>query len=218
MELAGLSVAQAVHKAHPIQLPRKVLVLAGPGNNGGDGLVAARHLHFFGYQIIGVYYPKQKQTPLFTGLETQLRRLHVPLLAEPAELKAAFAECSHVVDALFGFSFKGTVRAPFDQAIELLRARDRTKTYVTSVDIPSGWDVDEGPVPANGPTFTPDSLVSLTAPKRAAHRFLELGTPGEIRRHFVGGRFVDEDLAKKYDFEVPDYEGVDQVVEVSSKL
>lgn len=212
MELAGLSVAQAVYKCHPKQLPRKVLVLAGPGNNGGDGLVAARHLHLFGFQIVGVYYPKRKQSPLFNGLETQLRRLHVPLLAEPAELTAAFGECSHVVDALFGFSFKGTVRAPFDQAIELLRTRDSKNKFVTSVDIPSGWDVDEGPVAANGPNFTPDALVSLTAPKHAAEKFVELGNG--VSRHFVGGRFVDHDLAQKYGFDVPDYEGVDQVVEV----
>lgn len=48
MELAGLSVACAVAE----QTERsKVLVLVGPGNNGGDGLVAARHLHHFGYQV-----------------------------------------------------------------------------------------------------------------------------------------------------------------------
>ena len=53
MELAGLSVAQAVHAeyghvcgAHSEKI--KVLVLCGPGNNGGDGLVAARHLNHFG--------------------------------------------------------------------------------------------------------------------------------------------------------------------------
>jgi hydroxyethylthiazole kinase-like uncharacterized protein yjeF len=49
MELAGLSVACAVAKEQ--SAPSKVLVLAGPGNNGGDGLVAARHLHHFGYQV-----------------------------------------------------------------------------------------------------------------------------------------------------------------------
>lgn len=49
MELAGLSVACAVSAERTA--PAKVLVLAGPGNNGGDGLVAARHLHHFGYQV-----------------------------------------------------------------------------------------------------------------------------------------------------------------------
>jgi hydroxyethylthiazole kinase-like uncharacterized protein yjeF len=49
MELAGLSVACAV--AAESSVGSRVLVLAGPGNNGGDGLVAARHLHHFGYQV-----------------------------------------------------------------------------------------------------------------------------------------------------------------------
>lgn len=49
MELAGLSVACAVH-AEASQAA-KILVLAGPGNNGGDGLVAARHLHHFGHHV-----------------------------------------------------------------------------------------------------------------------------------------------------------------------
>ena len=49
MELAGFSVAVALTKAYPFALgkPRNVLVCCGPGNNGGDGLVAARHLKMF---------------------------------------------------------------------------------------------------------------------------------------------------------------------------
>ena len=51
MELAGLSVAQAVATEYPRESKPRVLVVAGPGNNGGDGLVAARHLHHFGYIV-----------------------------------------------------------------------------------------------------------------------------------------------------------------------
>jgi len=50
MELAGLSCAEATATAFP-ERSRKVLVVAGPGNNGGDGLVAARHLTHFGYTV-----------------------------------------------------------------------------------------------------------------------------------------------------------------------
>ena len=51
MELAGLSVASAVRAEYPPASCARVLVIAGPGNNGGDGLVAARHLHHFGYTV-----------------------------------------------------------------------------------------------------------------------------------------------------------------------
>lgn len=64
MELAGLSVAQATHDfiekqlnlSDPSQV--RILTVCGPGNNGGDGIVAARHLKFFGYQST-LIYPKQ---------------------------------------------------------------------------------------------------------------------------------------------------------------
>jgi len=44
MELAGLSCSEAVAAAFPVAIHRRVLVVCGPGNNGGDGLVCARHL------------------------------------------------------------------------------------------------------------------------------------------------------------------------------
>lgn len=60
MELAGLSVAVALTKAYPVceGQPKKVLVCCGPGNNGGDGLVAARHLEMFVrlLNVIKLYY------------------------------------------------------------------------------------------------------------------------------------------------------------------
>ena len=62
MELAGLSVAQAVHEVYH-ESCKTVLVHCGPGNNGGDGLVAARHLSMFGFSVeilIPVIKPKFK--------------------------------------------------------------------------------------------------------------------------------------------------------------
>ena len=51
MELAGLSVASAINCEYSAEAYPRVLVIAGPGNNGGDGLVAARHLTHFGHQV-----------------------------------------------------------------------------------------------------------------------------------------------------------------------
>ena len=61
MELAGLSCAHAVAKAFPERRGKRVMVLCGPGNNGGDGLVCARHLTMLGYEPI-IHYPKRSAT------------------------------------------------------------------------------------------------------------------------------------------------------------
>lgn len=196
MELAGLAVAQVVYKVHPKDQGNRVFVLVGPGNNGGDGLVAARHLSLLGYDPF-IYYPKKSKGELFQRLETQLRQMNIPFTED---LENGFAKADHIIDALFGFSFKPPLREPFPAVIDKL---SKTKIPVTSVDIPSSWDVDRGPSDDN--MFSPTYLVSLTAPKPAARYFKG--------RHFVGGRFISQKFASKFDFEVPKYPGLDHCVE-----
>ena len=125
MELAGLSVAEAVHDAYSRELHARVLCVCGPGNNGGDGLVAARHLWHFGYTPT-VVYPKRPQKPLFVNLSTQMEMLGIPLLDDLPSLD----EHDVIVDAVFGFSFSGAVRPPFGSILERIicakaRARPR---------------------------------------------------------------------------------------------
>ena len=80
---------------------------------------------------------------------------------------------------------------------------------VTSVDVPSGWGVDEGP---GGEEWRPEGLVSLTGQKGCA-RWI-----GGETRHFVGGRFVSERVKGMFGLEwLPEYEGVEQVVEVDEE-
>ncbi|KAI9743370.1 MAG: hypothetical protein M1818_003216 [Claussenomyces sp. TS43310] len=220
MELAGLSVSQAgssprgaqcflwpffnhdsVYRLHPPSRGRRILVACGPGNNGGDGLVAARHLWHYGYEP-SIYYPKQSKNELYQRLATQLKHLEIPFVDD---FPGALRSTDHVVDAIFGFSFSGEIREPFPSVIEAL---ERTKVPVTSVDAPSSWNIEEGP-PKSGPgkDFNPAALVSLTAPKPLVKFF--------NGRHFIGGRFVSPDIAQKYDLEIPEYNGIDQIVEVS---
>ena len=86
MELAGLSCACAVAKLAPA--PCRVLLICGPGNNGGDGLVAARHLYHFGYEA-QVVYPKRSKGALFDNLVAQQEQLGIPVLSElPPDVSA----------------------------------------------------------------------------------------------------------------------------------
>ncbi|XP_018055382.1 PREDICTED: NAD(P)H-hydrate epimerase isoform X2 [Atta colombica] len=150
MELAGQSCAVAIARSYPLSLDsedvssNRVLVCCGPGNNGGDGLVCARHLKLFGYSP-EIYYPKRTNNELYQRL------LH---------------QCVENVDALLGFSFRPPVREPFVHIIDMLKS---TSVPICSVDIPSGWDVERGPPEAGG--IKPQMLISLTAPKMCASKF-----------------------------------------------
>ncbi|XP_004629787.1 NAD(P)H-hydrate epimerase [Octodon degus] len=195
MELAGLSCATAIAKAYPAaamsKSPPAVLVICGPGNNGGDGLVCARHLKLFGYQPT-IYYPKKPNKPLFTALVTQCQKMDIPFLSEmPSEPMMIDELYELVVDAIFGFSFKGDVREPFRSILSVLH---ELTVPIASIDIPSGWDVEKG----NSGGIQPDMLISLTAPKKSATQFTG-------RYHYLGGRFVPPTLEKKYQLNLPPY-------------
>merc|ERR1719335_1877740 len=104
MELAGLSVACAAAEFWPLErCAGNLLLVCGPGNNGGDGLVAARHLHHFGYKP-RVVLPKRTDRQIFTNLVCQLEMLAVLVDAAMPETLSAF---DGVVDCIFGFSFSG---------------------------------------------------------------------------------------------------------------
>ncbi|KAF3976493.1 hypothetical protein CMV_000317 [Castanea mollissima] len=210
MELAGLSVAESIAEVYKPSEYKRVLAICGPGNNGGDGLVAARHLYHFGYKP-SVCYPKRTPKPLYSGLVTQLESLSVPFLSVedlPLDLSKDF---DILVDAMFGFSFHGTPRPPFDDLIQrLVSLRDHDQTHqkppvIVSIDIPSGWHVEEGDIGGEG--IKPDMLVSLTAPKLCAKKFCG-------PHHFLGGRFVPPSIADKYKLCLPPYPGTSMCVRI----
>jgi len=202
MELAGLSCSQAAYKVHPPSKGAKVLVACGPGNNGGDGLVCARHLHHYGYTPT-IYYPVQTSAELFARLVTQLKNLDIPFTDD---FESALSSTDLVIDAIFGFSVRLPIKAPFDSVIT---AMEKTDKPVLAIDTPSSWDVEGGPQPEGevGHKFMPEYLISLTAAKPSAKFFTG-------KKHFVGGRFLSKKVADKYELDVPDYQGYDQIAEL----
>jgi len=203
MELAGLSCAVAFAKAYPQELLTKkegsVLVICGPGNNGGDGLVCARHLKLFGFNP-SVFYPKRTNKTLYQNLTKQCQRMDIPFLSFLPEPQLVTTAYNVIVDALFGFSYKGPMRTEFVTVVDTMI---KSNVPILSIDVPSGWDVEDGD--PNG--IQPDVLVSLTAPKLCAKLF-------KGRHHFLGGRFVPPDISAKYNLNLPQYPGTEQVVEL----
>ena len=154
-------------------------------------------------------------------LKTQCDNMLIPTTSDLPALKKALASSDVILDAIFGFSFNPPVRPPFDEVLPLLT---RSKLPIVSVDIPSGWDVQNGrpsgPLPLPGSSGTedgsseerkvealdPDVLISLTAPKEGVMEYKG--------RHFLGGRFVPKRLDERFGLNLPEYPGTDLVVEL----
>lgn len=98
---------------------KSALIVCGPGNNGGDGLVAARHMRLFGYDV-AVYYPKRTPKPLYDNLLHQCTSFGVNIIDCLPDIKVMKTEYQLLVDALFGFSFKPPVREELRPAIDTL--------------------------------------------------------------------------------------------------
>ena len=161
MELAGLSVAYGVydylqHKSiHNNSLQNKsVLLLCGPGNNGGDALVAARHLYHWGH-IPTVYYPNMEKviqnlhannsSNLYANLLLQLQNLNIPILTSLPDVidSSYYAPYDGIVDGFFGFSYDASrvMKEPYRRVLDSIIQAHRLLNVI-SIDIPSGWDIN----------------------------------------------------------------------------
>jgi NAD(P)H-hydrate epimerase len=146
MENAGRAVADAAR--HMLKHGGSVLIVCGPGNNGGDGLVAARHLHNAGVavEILLLADPVQFRDAAAMQLAiVHAMKLHVQTIStNHQELRNWLAE-SHpndlIVDAIFG---TGLSRPVEGLARDVIEAINKTRHAVLAVDIPSGLDCDTG--------------------------------------------------------------------------
>jgi NAD(P)H-hydrate epimerase len=163
MENAGRG---AVDHLERLGIPGPVLICCGPGNNGGDGLVMARHLDLRGFAVrVAVWGSDERLTP---DAAANLRLLAfagacVERFTDSRDLVRAselVSDVAWIVDALFGTGFRGAPRPPFDQFIAILNLASARRM---AVDLPSGLDADTG-VPAE-PTFRADHTVTFVAPK-----------------------------------------------------
>jgi len=147
MERAGYAVARTTMGYLRRKGARSALLFAGKGNNGGDAIVAARHLAGAGCQPALVLMCRRNELqgdPLlhFQKLVAAVRVLELPSLDDLAEVVGEL-EPGVVVDGLLGTGLNGEVREPYATAIKVINGLHRP---VVAIDIPSGLDSDTGEV------------------------------------------------------------------------
>ncbi|MBV9100889.1 MAG: NAD(P)H-hydrate epimerase [Candidatus Dormibacteraeota bacterium] len=181
MEVAGWQVARCAWM-HMDEQPGSVLVLAGHGNNGGDGLVAARHLRTWGCSVeVRVLADERSLSELATAHVASARANGVEVTASSdGEGALATLRRPHdvVVDALLG---TGLHAAPREPAASVIRAIDAAAQRVLSVDVPSGLDATTGE--AYAPCVRATWTCTLAAMKRGLwNDAWRLGAPhcGEV--------------------------------------
>jgi len=180
MENAGRNLAGNVMEMLGA-LQGSVTVLAGSGGNGGGGLCCARHLQNRGIDVSIVL---SKDTDLLEGAAgLQLRILREaglePLAA--ADARRAVASADIVVDALIGYSLRGTPRG---RAAELIALSNQHASRVLSLDVPSGLDSTTGKSP--GACVRAERTLTLALPKTGLRRWsgqlylADIGIPPQL--------------------------------------
>ena len=171
MENAGKEVANFVAEKLGNRIEgSKVIVFAGTGNNGGDGLVAARHLAHMGasVDVILLGTPQEIHTSEasqnYKAIEQMTFTVRKHIIKDSSELNLISKlakESDIIVDAIFGTGIAGKIREPAASAIALINS---SKALKVAVDIPSGVDPDTGEV--NGIAVHADTTVTFHRVKK----------------------------------------------------
>jgi NAD(P)H-hydrate epimerase len=160
MENAARAVAFEAGRMMDGECCGKVLILCGGGNNGGDGLAAARHLHNMGAEItIGLTVdPSQYQGDalinwnIVSAMKITARGFEPVMLENPRPML--------IIDAIFGTGLTAAPREPFGQIATIV---NNNGAPVLAVDVPSGLDCDTGVPP--GPCIIARRTVTFVAEK-----------------------------------------------------
>jgi NAD(P)H-hydrate epimerase len=164
MENAGRAVGDAIRARFPAPRARSILVLVGPGNNGGDALVAARHLADDGRRV-SVYQVDRKQAADAKTVLLQERAVPVRAAAEDPDLRVLdvlLESADVVVDGLLGAGRLRPIAAPLADIVDRVNRRSPLASVV-AVDVPSGINADTGEVDPHA--IRADLTVTLGCPK-----------------------------------------------------
>jgi ADP-dependent NAD(P)H-hydrate dehydratase / NAD(P)H-hydrate epimerase len=174
MEHAGTAVAAAV-RALAVDTERwgkgPIVILCGPGNNGGDGYVAARRLALSGGRVVvAVVATEARPTGLTAARnwdriarDAGIAKVHAPVARDVAMFGQGIEKAAVIVDALLGTGVSGPLREPIRSAVELIDRAHRAGIPVVAVDTPTAVDLSSGE--PSDPAVQADLTVTFHRPK-----------------------------------------------------
>lgn len=140
MENAGAAAVRRLIERTGGVSSKSILVLAGLGNNGGDGLVMARHLAGYGADVTAVILGDPSSIKTDESRVNHQLLTKMPSVSVATKLNAS-AVPDIIIDAILGTGIAGEIREPYSSAIEYV---NRSGSFVLAVDVPSGLDPDTG--------------------------------------------------------------------------
>ena len=186
MENAGLAIAQQVKGWLGSVAGRQILILVGPGNNGGDGLVTARHLHDWGARV-HIYLCSNRTDANFRI--AQERCIPCTLASEDsdlADLNSILSLSDMVIDALFGTGKLRPLEGIYKEVLNRLRQSKEAQPglKVVALDLPSGLDADNGA--ADPSCAVADLTITLGYPKLGLFSFPGRDLVGQLTVADIG--------------------------------
>lgn len=191
MENAGRNLARFAYDKFK---PKEVLVAYGKGNNGGGGLVAARHLKILGVNVEIIGASKTVNTNVSRELKI-LKKMGV-------HQTTRVTKADIIIDALLGYNIKGN---PKNKYAKLIKEINKTKSKIISLDLPSGLDPNTGK--CHKPCIKSDYTITLALPKiglkhttQAGKIYLSnIGIPNEVYTSLnikIKNYFSKDDIVK----------------------
>lgn len=187
MENAGAGAVQEMERCFPWLFRSRVAVVCGKGNNGGDGLVVARHLANRGARVQVFLLAKKGElkgdaaTNLGITEKSGLPLLQVTTAQDLYAHREALVTADLIVDAVLGTGLTGPARGIAAEAIQLLNSLHRP---VVALDLPSGLGSDDGRIVE--PCIRAHLTLTFGLPKRSLVLFPAAHCAGEIRVVDIG--------------------------------
>ena len=187
MENAGSAVASLARILLDGSLVgKRVCVLVGKGNNGGDGLVAARHMHDWGAEVTVMLSERGAMGQVPSRQLKAVEKSGVPVIGDLESLVGY----ELLIDSLLGYNSKGNPRGPVGSIISKANSAN---TRILAVDIPSGLDATSGQ--PNDPCVMATVTLTLGFPKTG---FLDPRSKPYVGQLYVGDVSLPLEIYRRY--------------------